>query len=90
MRRLHFRITTAVSIALLLGSSAHAQKKPVSTVAPFIFENGRAGQMSFKDGLLRISKGSGWIRTRQLASNFVLTTKGDHQQGRVPAAPTIA
>jgi len=61
---------TAMQVATL-GLSASAANPP-----PFIIENAGSKEIAFsKDGVLRISKTHGWIRTRGILSDFVLTAE---------------
>ena len=40
---------------------------------PLLYEG--AADASFRDGVLRIRKSAGWVRTRQLVSDFVMTVE---------------
>ena len=39
----------------------------------FVIEHALASEMKLRDGILRMSKSRGWLRTRQLSSDFIVT-----------------
>ena len=57
-------------VTSLLGGLLTVQKKPPEP-PPLLSEGGAA--TSLRDAVLRMRKSSGWVRTRQLVSDFVLT-----------------
>ena len=65
-----------MSVVVLLVCSLLAGVLPVQNKAdppPLLHEG--AADASFRDGVLRIRKSAGWVRTRQLVSDFVLTVE---------------
>ena len=56
-------------VTSLLGGFLPVQKKPPEP-PPLLSESGAA--TSLRDGVLRMRKSGGWVRTRQLVSDFVL------------------
>lgn len=64
-------VAIAAVHAATLGICAGAADPP-----PFVIENAGSKEIAFSnDGVLRISKTSGWIRTRGILSDFVLTAE---------------
>lgn len=65
-----------MSVVVLLLCSLLAGFQPVQNTAeppPLVSEG--AVDASFRDGVLRIRKSAGWVRSRQLVSDFVLTVE---------------
>ena len=71
-------VPRAAGFALLIVQlfAASAPADAAEHLAPFVIENARVREIAFSnDGVLRISKTGGWIRTRGIVSDFVLTTE---------------
>jgi len=58
-------------VASLLGGTLPVQKKSPEPPTPLVSERGPA--TSLRDRILRMRKSVGWVRTRQLVSDFILT-----------------
>jgi TonB family protein len=58
-------------VTSLLAGSLPGQKESPEPPVPLVSERGAATSSS--DGILRIRKSAGWVRTRQLVSDFILT-----------------
>jgi TonB family protein len=56
-------------ILLLLASGA----VQAADTRPFVFENGKPSQFSYQDGVLTLRGGAGWVRSRRVFNDFVLT-----------------
>jgi TonB family protein len=69
----HGTLLALVVVCLAASISAQAPTPPKEP-PPFVFENGVTSQYSFTtDGVLQLKNGSGWMRTRHVFNDFVLT-----------------
>jgi TonB family protein len=63
-------------IALLLcAASVGAQDTPASAPPPFVSEGDTYGKISIRDGVFEITQSTGFLRTRQVHSDFTLSAQ---------------
>ena len=71
------------ALLTLLWLAGVAPQTPSNSV--FQTENAKEGQFSFRDGVLKIESGRGWLRTPRLYSDFSLSLKFRTQDDRAAA-----
>jgi hypothetical protein len=71
---------------LAISLIADASAQTTSNVPPLVFEHGSAKQYSFKNGVLTLRSGSGWMRSRTVLNDFVLTLEFRLEDDRTDAS----
>jgi TonB family protein len=61
------------AVVLLIPLAAAAQDPPVPDLDRLVAEGGSATRV--RDGVLRVRKGSGWVRTRRIFADFTLSAE---------------
>lgn len=69
------RVFAALTILLSTWLTPAAGRAPRDEPRPFVFENGTPDQIRDKDGVMTLHNGTGWLRSRQVFNDFVLTVE---------------